>query len=158
MPAHHVVRNSLLPGLCLFTALVVSPLAFGSEELRGGFTHHGVATPLSTHRGLVATVDGQGRDVVLLWLYDHRGGYALLMIDAQTGRSETYPMPYPTGGDGPFASILSREQVLHPLRPAFLRVRPAAPGVHLPSLDRAADGHEHDRRRPGKDLVGHLSQ
>ena len=78
-----------------------------SEDLGNGFRHHGVATPISNHRGIVATVDGDGRNVVLLWLYDHRGGYALLLIDGSTGKSEEYPMPYPPGGDGPFASILS---------------------------------------------------
>ena len=78
-----------------------------SEDLGNGFRHHGVATPISNHRGIVATVDGEGRNVVLLWLYDHRGGYALLLIDGATGKTEQFPMPYPPGGDGPFASILS---------------------------------------------------
>jgi len=80
---------------------------FKTEDLGNGFYHHGVATPISNHRGTVATADGEGRNVVLLWLYDHRGGYALLMIDADTGKSKTHPMPFPPGGDGPFASILS---------------------------------------------------
>jgi len=78
-----------------------------TEELGNGFFHHGVATPVSNHRGTVATVDGEGRDVVLVWLFDHRGGYALLMIDADTGKSEEFPMPFPPGGDTPYASILS---------------------------------------------------
>ena len=43
----------------------------------------------------------------LIWLYDNRGGYALLMIDAETGEADEFPMPYPPGGDGPFAAILS---------------------------------------------------
>src|SRR3972149_707563 len=77
------------------------------EDLGGGFLHHGVATPVSNHRGTVATVDGQGRNVVLVWLFDHRGGYALLMIDAETGKSQEFPMPFPPGGDCPYASILS---------------------------------------------------
>ena len=72
-----------------------------------GFTDHGVATPISNHRGIVATADGEGRNVVLVWLFDHRGGYALLVIDAQTGKSEEIPMPFPPGGDCPFSSILS---------------------------------------------------
>jgi len=55
----------------------------------------------------VATADGEGRGVVLVWLFDHRGGYALLMIDAETGRSEEFPVPFPPGGDCPYASILS---------------------------------------------------
>jgi len=78
-----------------------------TEELGNGFFHHGIATPISNHRGTVATVDGEGRNVVLLWLFDHRGGYALLMIDAETGKSDEFPMPFPPGGDCPFASILS---------------------------------------------------
>ena len=78
-----------------------------TEELGNGFFHHGVATPTSSHRGTVATIDGEGRNVVLLWLFDHRGGYALLMIDAETGKSDEFPMPFPPGGDCPFASILS---------------------------------------------------
>ncbi len=78
-----------------------------TEDLGNGFAHHGVATPVSNHRGTVATVDGDGRDVVLAWLFDHRGGYALLMIDADTGKSEQIAMPFPPGGDCPYSSILS---------------------------------------------------
>ena len=62
---------------------------------------------MSNHRGTVATVDGEGRDVVLVWLFDHRGGYAVLVIDAETGKSQQIPMPFPPGGDCPYASILS---------------------------------------------------
>lgn len=78
-----------------------------TEDLGKGFLHHGVATPVSNHRGTVATVDGEGRDVVLVWLFDHRGGYALLSIDAETGDGDEIPMPFPPGGDCPYASILS---------------------------------------------------
>jgi hypothetical protein len=86
------------------------------EDLGDGFLHHGVATAVSNHRGTVATVDGRGRNVVLVWLFDHRGGYALLMIDAETGDSEEFSVPFPPGGDCPYASILSSgKQVLHAL-------------------------------------------
>ena len=78
-----------------------------TENLGNGFLHHGVATPVSNHRGTVATADGAGRDVVLVWLFDHRGGYALLCIDAASGTAQEHPMPFPPGGDCPFASILS---------------------------------------------------
>ena len=78
-----------------------------TENLSNGFLHHGVATPVSNHRGTVATADGAGRDVVLVWLFDHRGGYALLCIDAASGTAQEHPMPFPPGGDCPFASILS---------------------------------------------------
>jgi len=94
-------------GMAALVAIQVSAGMAATEDLGRGFAHHGVATPVSNARGIVATVDGDGRNVVLVWLYDHRGGYALLMIDAQTGKSEEYPMPFPPGGDGPFASILS---------------------------------------------------
>jgi len=88
-------------------ALAIQAAFAATQDLGNGFFHHGVATPVSNHRGTVATVDGQGRDVVLVWLFDHRGGYALLMIDADTGKSEEFPMPFPPGGDCPYASILS---------------------------------------------------
>ncbi len=78
-----------------------------TQDLGNGFRHHGVATPVSNHRGIVATVDGQGRDVVLIWLFDHRGGYALLQVDAETGKSREFAVPFPPGGDCPYASILS---------------------------------------------------
>ena len=90
-----------------FSHLVISPVFAVTESLGNGYFHHGVATPVSNHRGTVATVDGDDRDVVLTWLYDLRGGYALLMIDAGTGKSEQITMPFPPGGDGPYASLLS---------------------------------------------------
>ncbi len=90
-----------------FLALMAQGAFAATEDLGGGFLHHGVATPVSNHRGTVATVDGDGRNVVLVWLFDNRGGYALLMIDAETGESEEHPMPFPPGGDCPYASILS---------------------------------------------------
>ena len=91
----------------LFVLLAQGALA-ATEDLGNGFLHHGVATPVSNHRGTVATVDGEGRNVVLVWLFDHRGGYALLMIDAETGDSEQIPMPFTTG-DCPFSSVLDSE-------------------------------------------------
>jgi streptogramin lyase len=99
--------NSVFLVLVSFLASAVCTAHAATEDLGKGFFHHGVATPVSNHRGTVATVDGQGRDVVLLWLYDHRGCYALLMIDAETGKSEQVPTPFPTGGDAPYSSILS---------------------------------------------------
>ncbi|MEA3366179.1 MAG: hypothetical protein U9Q79_11125, partial [Candidatus Hydrogenedentes bacterium] len=78
-----------------------------TEDLGNGFMDHGVATPVSNHRGTVATVDGEGNNVVLVWLFDHTGGYALLEIKATTGETRQVPMPFPSGGDCPYASILS---------------------------------------------------
>ncbi|MBM4091541.1 MAG: hypothetical protein FJ276_19255 [Planctomycetes bacterium] len=94
--------------VALFFLVAAPPIVRGAaEDLGNGFSHHGVATPVSNHRGTVATADGDGRNVVLVWLFDHRGGYALLMIDAETGKSRQLAMPFPPGGDCPYASILS---------------------------------------------------
>jgi len=82
-------------------------ITVASRDLGNGFIDHGVATPISNHRGIVATVDGQDRAVALVWLFDHRGGYALLMLDADTGAGQEIPMPFPSGGDCPYSSILS---------------------------------------------------
>jgi len=78
-----------------------------ARDLGNGFLDHGVATPISNHRGTVATVDGDGREVALVWLFDHRGGYALLMVDADTGTTREIPVPFEYHGDCPYASILS---------------------------------------------------
>lgn len=77
-----------------------------TQDLGNGFRQHGVATPISGHCGVVATMDGQQHDVVLTWLNDYRGGYELLLIDVDTGKSEEFPLPFPPR-DQPFASLLS---------------------------------------------------
>lgn len=84
-----------------------------TKDLGNGFADHGVAAPISSSRGIVATVDGQGRNVALILLEDCRGGYAILMIDADTGSSEEFPMPFDLGGDSPFASLLSDNNKLY---------------------------------------------
>ncbi|MFV2070946.1 MAG: hypothetical protein ACC645_28600, partial [Pirellulales bacterium] len=102
------IHTRRIPLAAVAIALFAAQITLGAtEDLGNGFRHHGVATPVSNHRGTVATVDGAGRNVVLVWLFDHRGGYALLMIDAETGKSEEFPMPFPPGGDCPYTSILS---------------------------------------------------
>ncbi len=78
-----------------------------TKDLGNGFFDHGVASPISNHRGVVSTVDGNGRNVVLVWLFDHRGGYSLLMIDAETGKSEEFTIPFNPKQDTPYSSILS---------------------------------------------------
>ena len=97
--------SAAVASVMLLIVVGVSPVR--TEDLGNGFSHQGVATPLSNHRGTVATVDGDGRNVVLVWLFDYRGGYALLLMDAETGKCEEYPVPFPPGGDCPYASILS---------------------------------------------------
>ena len=63
----------------------LSPILSATVDLGNGFADHGVATPISNHRGTVATVDGQGHRVILSWLMDHRGGYELLLVDVDAG-------------------------------------------------------------------------
>jgi hypothetical protein len=114
--SHRVEETTMAWGfafkpMAMFAVLLFTLAAQGAfaatENLGKGFFDHGVATPVSDHRGIVATVDGEGPDVVLAWLFDHRGGYALLLIDAETGKSGEFPMPFPPGGDCPYSSILS---------------------------------------------------
>ncbi len=102
------VSSKLLLAIVLLIMMLTVQVAFcGNLDIGKGFIDHGIAAPVSNACGIVATVDGQGRDVVLIWLSDHRGGYELLMIDAETGKSEEYPMPFRADGDSPYASILS---------------------------------------------------
>ncbi len=104
---HFPFTKAAFVSLLFLMILSVFPCFAAPVDLGNGFLDHGVAVPISHSRGTVATVDGQGRNIVLVWLFDHRGGYALLLIDVQTGNTEMHPMPFPTGGDSPYASILS---------------------------------------------------
>ena len=63
-------KQLMLLGLAV-TALWIPFALAATEDLGNGFLHHGVATPVSNHRGIVATVDGEGRDVVLARLARH---------------------------------------------------------------------------------------
>ncbi len=103
---HEVSHSAVLLVAALAVTAVGSSWA-ATDDLGNGYLHHGVATPVSNHRGTVATVDGEGNNIVLVWLFDHRGGYALLEIDAATGNTREVPMPFAPGGDCPYASILS---------------------------------------------------
>ena len=95
--------------------LLMKPLPGSSQSPGNGIIDHGVAAPISNARGTVATIDGDGRNVVLTWLFDHRGGYALLMIDAETGKSEEFKMPFLPERDAPYTSILSSDNKFYTL-------------------------------------------
>ena len=147
---HFMTTKRLFWVLILALVLAVPAVTASSEDLGNGFLHHGVATPVSNHRGTVATVDGAGKPVVLVWLFDHPGGYALLVIDAETGKAEQFPIPFPPGPGLPVrVDPLEPQQVLHALQQPLRRVRPGQAGLHVLREDRAADGHEHDRGRQG---------
>lgn len=107
------------PGFICLT-LAISSFLFvmpthAQDKLPNGFTDHGVCSPISNHRGVVATTGPDGKNVVLVWLFDHRGGYELLMIDSETGKSEEFPVPFPPGGDTPYASLLSKKNKFYTL-------------------------------------------
>ncbi|HQM33317.1 MAG TPA: hypothetical protein PKX85_12280 [Candidatus Hydrogenedentes bacterium] len=133
-------------GMALLIAGLLAPAAgmawAANDDPGNGFRHHGVATPVSNHRGTVATVDGNGNNVVLVWLYDHRGGYALLEIQAATGAAREIPVPFPPGGDCPFASILSTKNKFYthfnshfteydPVKGEFAFFSPTAPQMAM---------------------------
>lgn len=100
-------------------AIVAFPLGicvttFGDTvELGNGFYDHGPASQISSGRGVVAAVNGQGKNVALIWLFDSRGTYALLEVDTETGQSKQHPLPLPPYGQAPFASIFSSKQKLY---------------------------------------------
>lgn len=92
---------------------VCYPVNYPVQEKK--FIDFGVPVPISYSRGTVASVDGNGSDITLTWLFDVRGGYSLLVVYPDTGQSEQYPMPFPSGGDAPYASILSRSNKFYTL-------------------------------------------
>jgi hypothetical protein len=109
---------STMAHLIVVIGLAVPAIALQSAtaatiDMGGGFRNHGVATPTSNHRGTVATVDGEGKDVVLSWLLDYTGCYELLVVDADTGASKEYKIPFASGGDCPYASVLSSKNKLY---------------------------------------------
>ncbi|MBI3947921.1 MAG: hypothetical protein HY321_18535 [Armatimonadetes bacterium] len=135
-----------------------------TEDLGDGFLHHGVAVPVSSPRGIIATVDGQGRNVVLLWLFDQRGGYGLLMLDAETGKSEEFPMPFPSGGYCVYSSVLSSDNKLYtfynrhftefdPVKRAFTFTQRTAEGRVALSMTEDDNGVIWTATNPRSDVV-----
>ncbi|MBE9665476.1 NHL repeat-containing protein [Mucilaginibacter boryungensis] len=96
--------------LCFFTAI----LHTNAQNLGNGFYDHGVTSPISNHRGTVATTGRNGEKVVLMLLMDHRGGYCLLEVNVETGKSQQFPVPFPPG-DAPYASLLSSKNRFYTL-------------------------------------------
>jgi len=101
-------------GPAVLALLVIAGTAWSAtKDLGRGYQDHGAASRVSSHRGIIATVDGEGRNVVLVWLMDHRGGYELLLIDAETGRHQEVPVPFRPKLDSPYASLLSSRNKLY---------------------------------------------
>lgn len=86
-----------------------------SQAQAAGFVDHGIPTPVAQTRGVVSTVDQSGHDVILTWLQDWRGGYAILMVNAETGASQQFDVPFKPDGDEPSAIYLSSKNRLYTL-------------------------------------------
>ena len=86
-----------------------------SQAQTAGFVDHGIPTPVAQTRGVVSTVDQSGQDVILTWLQDWRGGYAILMVNAETGASQQFDVPFKPDGDEPSAIYLSSKNRLYTL-------------------------------------------
>lgn len=86
-----------------------------SQAQAAGFVDHGIPTPVAQTRGVVSTVDQSGQDVILTWLQDWRGGYAILMVNAETGASQQFDVPFKPDGDEPSAIYLSSKNRLYAL-------------------------------------------
>src|SRR5690606_37572842 len=100
-PSREALEDSMVLAvrLAVMATLGVLGLWFGSTETRadparaiGGFIDHGIAAPVARARGVVATHDGDGRPVLLMWLRDE-ANLSILMVDAETGESRVYPVP-----------------------------------------------------------------
>ena len=86
-----------------------------SQAQAAGFVDHGIPTPVAQTRGVVSTVDQSGQDVILTGLQDLRGGYAILMVNAETGASQQFDVPFKPDGDEPSAIYLSSKNRLYTL-------------------------------------------
>src|ERR1041385_7619276 len=93
--------------------VVIAPaVRGGTKDLGNGFTDYGVAAPISNHRGTAALMDGEGENILAMWLMDHRGGYEALVLNAQTGKATEVAFPFfgkMPEFDAPYASIVSGE-------------------------------------------------
>ena len=134
-----LIHHAGIVALTLAMLSVPEGLMAQDVDLGDGFIDHGVATPISNHRGTVATVDGDGEPVVLSWLMDHRGCYSLLMVNALTGEHQQFTTP--RIGDSPFASVLSSANRFYTHYGAtFMEFDPTVPGFtfHETTVPRAA--------------------
>ncbi len=118
-----VTTTVLVALLLLMMLLLVATFAVAQET--EGFTDHGVAADVSRSRGAAATVDGEGRRVVLVWLSDQRACASMLVIDAATGETQQIPVER-SSADSPFAVLLSsRNQWYSQFGSRFYEFNPA---------------------------------
>lgn len=119
-----------------------------TQDLGNGFRDHGVAATVARSRGAAATVDGDGRNVILVYLSDYRACTSLLLIDAQTGTTRQIDVPRQSH-DSPFAVILSaKNHFLTHFGYTFIDVDPAVGEVAFSgkTADRVAMSMTEDHR------------
>ncbi len=110
-PKHQFIFYLLLAIAGLFSHAGV----LAQKNLGNGFYDHGTTSRIAYQRGIVATADANGKNIILSWLFDHRGAYTLLWLDAQTGKAEHFDTPFPNGRDAPYASLLSKDNKYYTL-------------------------------------------
>lgn len=113
MNDRRVKCSVLIPAAVIGWFVICTALVIAGTGNTGRFIMRGVPAPISISRGTVATIDRTGSHVVLAWLYDHRGCYALLVIDTDSGEAKEYSIPFPPNHDYPYASILSTRNKLY---------------------------------------------
>ncbi len=108
--------------LALMIAVGVTPCVAQEQP---DFIDHGPAAEVYNSRGVAATVDGDGRRVVLTWLSDHRSTTGLLIIDAETGETEQLKVDLKTSGSPFWMLMSSREKWYAHFGQRFVEFDPA---------------------------------
>lgn len=103
----------------------------GSEELADGFVDHGSVGFVIGTRGWVAAEDGEGRDVVLMWLREGatRDGW-LGVLNIDTGEYDEFT-PIDGSIAGPYTSLLSSDGQYYACNRHFVMFNPARPGFDV---------------------------
>ena len=99
------ITDLALSILCI-AALAIMAVQTAQAQTEDGFTDHGVAAAVSSSRGAVATVDGDGNRLLLVWLSDYQACRSMLVVDVATGETEQVSFERPAH-DSPFAFVLS---------------------------------------------------
>ncbi len=143
-PKLHVIFCLIL----LISGLLDHAVAFAQKDLGNGFYDHGTTSRAAYRRGVVTTADANGRNIILSWLFDHRGAYTLLLLDAETGKAMHFDTPFPNGRDAPFASIISKNHKYYtlfngyfsefdPVKKQFTAVKKTSPRLAMSMLEDA---------------------
>ncbi len=143
-PKLHVIFCLIL----LISGLLDHAVAFAQKDLGNGFYDHGTTSQAAYRRGVVTTADANGRNIILSWLFDHRGAYTLLLLDAETGKAMHFDTPFPNGRDAPFASIISKNHKYYtlfngyfsefdPVKKQFTAVKKTNPRLAMSMLEDA---------------------